>query len=241
MGEWQERGGPDEAVAEAWCRAVIRAGQADPEVVEAAATSIPLWRRIEAEIGQRPVGPRWRHWSWNRRGQVPWPGVVVPVMVIIMVAALVLVLLAGRSNGSRRTGGVATAPAPPEAPGGPVIMERVSEMVVDAAPAPVSRRARRGAPAAPAAPLAKLAELAPYAPYHGFLPLTWTAEVVPVGTHLVRLDVAGAWLLSLGIPVEGRDRPDGRGGVPERVTAELLLGDDGVPRAVRIVDSQAGQ
>ena len=62
----------------------------------------------------------------------------------------------------------------------------------------------------------------------GFLPLTYTADVTPVGGQLVRMKVSTTLLASLGYSIPTSNHQ-------ERITAEVVIGDDGLARAIRVV------
>jgi hypothetical protein len=89
-------------------------------------------------------------------------------------------------------------------------------------PAPASRRTTRS-DASTAVAAKKKAETVT-----GFIPLTYMDDSVAMaGGHMVRVEVPRSSLATFGIPV-----PDGAGGT---VKADVVIGDDGVARAIRFV------
>jgi hypothetical protein len=64
--------------------------------------------------------------------------------------------------------------------------------------------------------------------YQGFIALTYNRQDANEGGMVVRVNVSRATLNSLGLPSIG-------GNNTEQVKADLLVGDDGVARAIRFV------
>jgi hypothetical protein len=109
---------------------------------------------------------------------------------------------------------VPTVPAPPPA-AAPLPDEPEQARVVK----PTNR--------AKQAPRRRLAKTPPLPPQHDFIRIPYTPSLTPYdGGRVVRVNLPGASVRSAGIPV-----------LSDRVQADLILGDDGVARAIRFVSS----
>ncbi|HWP85497.1 MAG TPA: hypothetical protein VNN17_09930 [Terriglobia bacterium] len=86
-------------------------------------------------------------------------------------------------------------------------------------PTPVSAGPEPQAPASPAG----------YEPVAEFFPLLYGGDPMLAGPgRLVRVEVSGAMLQSLGFPIVGEPSP-------RRIPADLIVGEDGLARAIRFV------
>jgi hypothetical protein len=65
---------------------------------------------------------------------------------------------------------------------------------------------------------------------NGFVALTeYTTLPAPDTVHLVRVNISGQRLLTLGVLNAGSP-------IPDRLLADVLVGNDGMPRAIRVLE-----
>ena len=124
-----------------------------------------------------------------------------------------------------------TAPAPPPAvsvpimasapPPPPVTTEAAKPAAKPAAPKPRARRTRQAVQAARISPPPTASRPTP----QEFIEIPYAPALTPFdGGRVVRVNMPGASVRSLGLPV-----------LSDRVQADVLIGDDGVARAIRFV------
>lgn len=205
------------------------AGLSAPERVEMALLDA---FRVRAAAGE-PHGAGRPSWGWPM-------GLVAAAATLALVAGAALVARVGFTGAE--TPGAPPAPARAFALAAPLEALPVpSAGGVDAAGRSVSsprgagqaaapRPARRaGAPVTRGAPSAT--SNAAWDPAAlGFLSLPGTGGTMPADTApIVRVKVSRASLAALGLPLAGED-------LSQTVDADVLVGDDGLARAIRIVD-----
>lgn len=201
---------------EALCRSIFAAANADEEQLEAAAAAPFLYQRIRNEIAQHTdwttiASPRWADWfTWR------WAGLALAVLLL---AVGLRQLWPPRV--ATPVARLATA-APPTIPTSEAESSTVrggAAPVLRASAQPAPTRARR-----PAAPRQSPGEV-----ISDFIPLTYVADVAAVGGHLIRIEVTPSTLASLGFPLPSASNK-------EWVKADVMLGDDGLARAIRFVE-----
>ena len=201
---------------EALCRAILAAANAGEEQIEAAAEAPFLYQRIRNEIAaeQKPEG------DFNRASKLRWWSLGWTWSSVAVTLALLTVI--GIWSWQRKPAPstlVASAPMPTASPA-PTALPPI-EPTEQKATIKTTERAPRSAIAR--SPRVRTAES-----MTGFLPLTYTADVTPVGGQLVRMQVSSALLASLGFAIPPTNHQ-------ERITADVVIGDDGLARAIRFV------
>lgn len=200
------------------CRSLFAAASASEEQMEAAANAPFLYQRIRNEITQhptrtvtiptRPFGAGWVVWHWAG-------------------AALALLLLAvglwqlWPPRAATPVARLASAPPPilPSPDAESVIAKLGTTPALHTAPKAAPTRTRRAAP-----PRQQKEDVT-----SDFIPLTYVADAASAGGHLIRIEVTPATLASLGFPLPSASNK-------EWVKADVMLGDDGLARAIRFVE-----
>lgn len=205
------------------CRNIFAAASAGQEQMDAAADAPFLYQRIRNEIAQRtaivPPAPKrslftgWFDWRWAGA------------------AFAVLLLAFGLWQSFPRHTAVPVAQQITVPTPGPTLP--VAESIADAEQAavpptatPVLRASHRAAPA-------RVRKPAPSRPRQEevtseFIPLTYVADSAATGGHLIRIEVTPATLASLGFPMQSASNKNW-------VKADVMMGDDGLARAIRFV------
>ena len=201
------------------CRNIFAAASASKEQMDAAADAPFLYRRIRNEIAQRtavvPPAPKrtlfagWFDWRWAGAA-----------FAVLLLAVGLWQLVPRRSAVPVARQASAPSPAP--------TMQFSDSGQASAAPTatPIVRASHRAAPA-------QARKLAP--PHQRqqevtseFIPLTYVADSAATGGHLIRIEVTPATLASLGFPMQPNNNKSW-------VKADVMLGDDGLARAIRFV------
>jgi len=206
---------PD-AKNEALCRAILAAANAHEEQKEAAAEAPFLYQRIRNEItaeqkqadAHNPVNKlRWWSLSWA------WSSAAV-ALAVLMVVGIWFLQRQPASSTLVVSGPLPTVPPVPKA------LPPVEVASQKATPKATTR--------APRSPKVRAPRVRPSESMTGFLPLTYTADVTPVGGQLVRMEVSTTLLASMGFSIPPTNHQ-------ERITADVVIGDDGLARAIRFV------
>lgn len=201
---------------EALCRAILAAANANEEQKEAAVEAPFLYQRIRNEIAAEPrqadassPGNKLRWWSLSW----VWSSAAVALTMLMMVGVWFL----QRQPSSSTL--VVSAPLPTVLPA-PKALPRVEVASQKATP-----KATTGSPRSPKV---RAPRVRPSESMTGFLPLTYIADVTPVSGQLVRMEVSTTLLASMGFSIPPTNHQ-------ESITADVVIGDDGVARAIRFV------
>jgi hypothetical protein len=218
-------------------REIVRAVRVGDEEMDATAGSPDLYRRVRSEIAARrglaAAG------NFDRRRQNPirlLPGLrlranwaFAGVVALLSLAIMIGILIARPSVEKGSSGQQATAPQSRTTPSGNVGGETVTKTAqarddgADQRPRRVKPRSgRRHLRAMP--PDSYTAEVAT-----DFLPLTYIADSAQMDSgHVVRVKMPRSALVSFGLPMNYER-------ASELVKADVLIGDDGLARAIRFV------
>jgi hypothetical protein len=214
-----------DAAIDQLCGELFRAASASEDEIAATASSRYGYDRVRlriAEMGARIS--RRRSAKWGLRHFVK-ALLMAPRFVVLSGAAAILVLLAAALF-VLLPGAPSTEPAPPSneaiVPSNP--SERKSEVkIVEAKINPVSVQSRTGAWRRQRSE-SRSTEIAT-----DFLPLTFVDDsAAPQSGHLVRMKVPRSSLVAFGVPMN-MDRAG------ELITADVIIGDDGLARAIRFI------
>ena len=210
----------EEEAFEEFCREAVYVARADEEVINAAADSPFLFQRVRAQLAAEPERqtPRGFFAALFGSGRLPqWAMAVTTVAAVITVAALTrwpgetplppdYRSVAGKSV---ELGPVAVAPKkdPPQSVNAEVSTRRAKSA---ASPRRASRTEEQEVTTE-------------------YLPLTYLAYADDADRgHVVRVQMPRAALLTLGVPVGAEPSA-------ELVKADIIVGDDGLARAIRLV------
>jgi hypothetical protein len=200
---------------EALCRAILAAANASKEQLDAAADAPFLFQRIRNEIAAEQKQEASSQTN-NRRWWSPiwaWSGAAVTLVLLMAFG----IWIWQRKPVSSTPVASALLPAASSAPEALPLIEAAAQKVTTKTTARTSRSPKVRAP-----------RVRPAESMTGFLPLTYTADVTPVGGQLVRMEVSSALLASLGFTIPSTLNQ-------ERITADVVIGDDGLARAIRFV------
>ncbi|MEO6725381.1 MAG: hypothetical protein ABIU20_10700, partial [Blastocatellia bacterium] len=209
----------EEEAFEEFCREAVYAARADEEVINAAADSPFLFQRVRAQLAVEPKRQASRGFfaalSGGRSPQ--WAIAVTMVAAVITIAALTR--WPGETplppdyhsvaEESVKVGPVAIAPnnSPPKSVNAEVSIRRAKSA---ASPRRASRTEEQEVTTE-------------------YLPLTYLAYADDANSgHVVRVQMPRAALLTLGVPVGAEPSA-------ELVKADVIVGDDGLARAIRLV------
>ena len=212
----------EEEVFKEFCREVVNAARADEDVINAAADSAFLFQRVRAQLATDAASPARSGW-----GASLFAGARVSKWAVAAAAVVMAVALLALTRSARQT--IPGPPAPPiaEAPAGkssppvqigPVSPPDAPKAIAKAANVngtghSVRRKAVRGEE-----------ELATE-----YVPLTYAAYADETYSgHVMRVQVPRAALLTLGVPIGAEPST-------ELVKADVIVGDDGLARAIRLV------
>lgn len=209
----------EEEAFKEFCREAVHSARADEEVINAAADSPFLFQRVRAQLAAESGSPATRGWLASLFASMQVPGWA---MVATAMAVLVATMLLARA--ARQT--MPEPPAPMVAgtpPGRP-------SMPINITPAPPKVVAiadnKGGKNHSPRRSSIKRVEEEVTTEY---LPLTYVAYADEAdGGHVVRVQVPRSALLTLGVPL-------GAAPSAELVKADVIVGDDGLARAIRLV------
>jgi hypothetical protein len=206
-----------DATTDEFCRAVLRAGAANEAVIAAAAETPFLHQRIRARITANESSRAHRFrlswlagWSWSR--------------AVATASALALLVAAAPAawnwiHTPRETGIQQVFPTPNPS----------RDLTIVPLPAPNPAAGARRASAVRKAAARRIAPAEEPEQMTAFVPLTVVAnEDEQASGQIVRVEAPRSALLALGLPVQG----DRAGDV---VKADVLIGDDGLARAIRFV------
>jgi hypothetical protein len=160
---------------------------------------------------------------WSARRKLLW-GMAAAAMLMLSLITTALLLREQKVKVDGQQAGAIDNPAPPttsgKLPGAPAGVQRASRAHSSIAVRPSGRSGRRRTP-----PVKESAEDA-----GELFPLTFVAQAGPTEfIQTVRVEISRSMLLSMGLPVN-IDRGEGP------IKADLIIGEDGVARAVRIIN-----
>lgn len=209
-------------INEKLCRAIFSAASASPEQMEAAAEAPFLYQRIRNEVAAIKEAEA-------RRAKMERP--LWPVFGLIFrwtASALALFLLAcGLWQLARRPAQKISSGSPQNiAFSTPAQAPEPTKSMNHTTPEnpPVIKKSFRSSRIRKSIPIRAPSKESTTA----FMPLTYTTESALAGGQLIRIEVTGSSLASLGFVVSPERSQ-------ERIKADVILGDDGVARAIRIV------
>jgi len=213
----------EEKAFEEFCREAVHSARADEEVINAAADSPFLFQRVRAQLAAQPEPPAKRGWLAALFGGARFP---VWAMTATAVAVLVATMLLARTM--RQT--------TPEAPTPMVAMTPPGRpsMPINITPAPAPEELRVMAAAARETARNHFLRRSSIKRVEEevtteYMPLTYVAYADEAdGGHVVRVQVPRSALLTLGVQF-------GAAPSAELVKADLIVGDDGLARAIRLV------
>ncbi|MDQ3012246.1 MAG: hypothetical protein M3X11_16240 [Acidobacteriota bacterium] len=215
----------EEEAFEEFCREAVYAARADEEVISAAADSPFLFQRVRAQLAREVAPPVKHNWlaslvaARTAAGQLKWSVAAMAVVLIAMGTAMVLL------RGARQT-----LPEPPVAeittptveiaqtPASAPLLQSDGAFIKVSAGYEKRRSLRRSS-------IKKVEEEVTTE----YLPLTYLAYADDADRgHVVRVQMPRAALLTLGVPVGAEPSA-------ELVKADVIVGDDGLARAIRLV------
>ncbi len=212
----------EEEAFEEFCREAVYAARADEDVINAAANAPFLFQRVRAQLGQEATLRVKRNWlaSLAAAGQLKW-GVAAAAMAVIFMA-MVLVRDARQSMPEPPAPAIAATEIvkPPIHITTPLALlpEDSGTLETASARSGDSRSLRRSS--------VKRVEEEVTTEY---VPLTFMAFADDANSgHVVRVQMARAALLTLGVSVGAEPSA-------ELVKADVIVGDDGLARAIRLV------
>jgi hypothetical protein len=217
--------------------AVLLAAKVNEDEITAAAGSVDLYDRLRVRIaggwGLELPGRNWQTRVSMKRGNagglfgikppLRWT-LAVAVTILLLIAVTLQMWLPRLSSDRARIAQPALQPTAPDSPGG---VESVSPTNHDAASVAVIPSRPRQAPRA-----SHRHSRSNY--YAGevatdFLPLTFLANTAAQESgHVVRVRVPRSALIAFGVPMNV-DR------VGELIVADVVIGDDGLARAIRFI------
>lgn len=200
------------------CRSIFAAASASDEQMEAAANAPFLYQRIRNEIAQhptrtatRPTRPFWAGLAvWH------WAGAALALLLLAVGLWQLLPQRVATPVADLASAAPPTLPSPEAAA---LIAKPDAAPPLRPAPKAAPTRTRRVAP-----PRQQKEEVT-----SEFIPLTYVAHAASAGGHLIRIEVTPATLASLGFPLPSASNK-------EWVKADVMLGDDGLARAIRFVE-----
>lgn len=212
----------EEEAFEDFCRETVQASRADENVVNAAADSPFLFQRVRAQLAREATTPVKGNWlaSLTVGGALKWASAAA-AMAVLLVAA---VLVRGARQGLPEPPAPAIAAITVERPPTDIVAppaslpEKSGTLMQASAGSGTGRVQRRSA--------AKRAEEELTTEY---VPLTYMAFADDTNSgHVVRVQMPRAALLTLGVSI-------GAELSAELVKADVIVGDDGLARAIRLV------
>jgi len=206
-----------------FCREVVSAARADEDVINAAADSAFLFQRVRAQLATDAASPApsgWRAWLFAGARGSKWGMAATAVAMAVALLAL--------SRSAHQT--TPDPPAPPiaETPAGrPPLPVQIADVLPPEAPKIIATAANANGTSHSARRKAVRGEEEELATE--YVPLTYAAYADETYSgHVVRVQVPRTALLTLGVPI-------GSEASTELVKADVIVGDDGLARAIRLV------
>ena len=206
------------------CRSIFAAATASQEQMEAAADAPFLYQRIRNEIAQHtaitPLASKraffadWFAWRW-----------AIPVLAVLLLA--IGLWQWWPQHDAPPVARQTIAPASTPTLQIPDAKQTNAEPAAEPAAEPTLRASHRAAPARTRQALQRRQRQEEVT--SEFIPLTYVADSAATSGHLIRIEVTPAMLASLGFPLPSASNK-------EWVKADLMLGDDGLARAIRFVE-----
>ncbi|MBS1806750.1 MAG: hypothetical protein JST84_00995 [Acidobacteria bacterium] len=203
---------------EALCRRIFAAASASEERMDAAAEAPFLYQRIRNEIAQNPkcttatpARSFFADWfAWR------WAGGALAALLLAIGLWQLLPQRAATPVARFESVPKPTLPTPEAEPSND---KSVATPTLHALQKTAPVRGRR-----PAQPRQRQVEVT-----SDFIPLIYVADSGSVGGHLIRIEVTPSTLASLGFPLPSASDK-------KWVKADVMLGDDGLARAIRFVE-----
>jgi hypothetical protein len=212
----------EDDAADAFCREVLRAGTAGGDTIAAAAEAPFLFQRIRARIAAEAESRAAANTQCGVTASLlsrlaGWPTPRWAVAAIaVLIALLAWAVPLNWTRGSREIAGPAA--------GAPEIPAREKSSAPDPAPPGLGRPANPAARRAARVRRVDEPEIAT-----AFLPLTIVLnDDAQESGQIIRMQAPRSALLALGLPVQDERSED-------MVKADVIIGDDGLARAIRFV------
>jgi len=208
----------EEVAFEEFCREIVHATRADEEVVNAAADSVFLYQRVRAQLAAEPeLKPGFFDRLFGGRQFMRW------AMAATAMVAMIAIAVATRWPGP--------TPQPPAF--AIALTQDGLKAPTPVTAAEITRRTKE--PAASVTGGKAAASLRPRINKREqevtteYMPLTYATYTDEADSgHVVRVQVPRAALLALGVRMSGEPSA-------ELVKADVIVGDDGLARAIRLV------
>jgi hypothetical protein len=206
-----------------FCREVVSAARADEEVISAAADSAFLFQRVRARLAtdaQTPARSGWR--------KALFAGAQVSKWVMAATAVAMVIALLALTRSAHQTLPDPPAPVIAETPAGkPSLPLQVADVLPPEAPKGIAKTANVNGTSHSVRHKAVKGEEEELTTE--YVPLTYAAYADETDSgHVVRVQVPRTALLALGVPI-------GAEASTELVKADVIVGDDGLARAIRLV------
>jgi len=211
----------EEEAFEDFCRETVQASRADENVVNAAADSPFLFQRVRAQLAREATTPVKGNWlaSLTVGGSLKWASAAA--MAVLLVAAVLV-------RGARQS-----LPEPPAPAIAAITVEKPATNLVTP-PASLPEKSGTLMPASAGSGTGRVqrrsaAKRAEEELTTEYVPLTYMAFADDTNSgHVVRVQMPRAALLTLGVSI-------GSELSAELVKADVIVGDDGLARAIRLV------
>jgi hypothetical protein len=206
-----------------FCREVVSAARADEDVINAAADSAFLFQRVRARLATEAASPA----GLGQRASL-FAGAQVSKWAMAATAVAMVIALLALTRSARQTTPDPPAPMIAETPAGtPSLPVHVGPVPPQEPPKAIAKAANANGTSHSVRRKAVKGEEEELATE--YVPLTYAAYADETyGGHVVRVQVPRAALLTLGVPIGAEPST-------ELVKADVIVGDDGLARAIRLV------
>ncbi|MEP7342776.1 MAG: hypothetical protein ABI977_33915 [Acidobacteriota bacterium] len=213
----------EEKAFEEFCREVAHSARADEEVINAAADSPFLFQRVRAQLAAEPEPLAKRGWLASLFGGARFPGWAMAATAMALLIATMMLARAARQTMPEPPAPM-VAGTPVGRPSMPVGITTVPTLDGPKVMATAANETGRNH-----FPRRSSVQRVEEEVTTEYMPLTYVAYADEAdGGHVVRVQVPRSALLTLGVPL-------GAAPSAELVKADVIVGDDGLARAIRLV------